>query len=100
MIPILGYVSELLPPGSITRHEKIVSLPFQFPMTSKLSSIEQLASKEKTIYVIHLTYYSHFRGYNLYQIYHKITPFLEDDHSNARKDTLLETYHGVRINIK
>ena len=47
VIPIVGYSTELLSPGYVKRQGKILSLPFQFPMTSRLPALEQLASKYK-----------------------------------------------------
>ena len=46
VIPILGYASELLPTGQISRHEKIVNVPFQLPIASKSSIIEEWSSKD------------------------------------------------------
>ena len=53
VVPILGYTSELLPAGSISRHEKAVTIPFQLPIASNSSIFEQSSSKYISIIVIH-----------------------------------------------
>ena len=63
VIPILGYASELLPAGQISRHEKIVNVPFQLPINSKSSIIEEWSSKHLRNISFLLSQYSYLSIY-------------------------------------
>ena len=98
MIPILGYALEVLPAGQISRHEKIVTVPFKLPISSKSSIVEEWSSKFFVDILISKKLFPINKSMAHLMII--LLVISEDDFIDVNKDTMLETYHGVRINIQ